>query len=84
MEYGLKQSIKIFAARGLGGFEGAEGGDAGGKFIVPEPALAAFGKDDKGRVEVLRVAPSLLFGVVGVELFALRFEHAEHPAGFIE
>ena len=33
-----------------------------------------------GRFQVFGVAARLLLGVVGVEVFALRFEHAQHAA----
>ena len=42
--------------------------------------LAAVGENDERCLEIFGVATGLLLRVVGVEVFALRFEHAEHPA----
>ena len=42
--------------------------------------LAAVGQNDKRGFEVFGVTAGLLFCVVGVEAFALRFEYTEHPA----
>jgi hypothetical protein len=49
-----------------------------GTFVVPKPMLAAVGEDDERRLQVLRIAPSLLLGVIGIKVFALGLEHGQN------
>jgi hypothetical protein len=50
-----------------------------GAIQIPEPVLAAVGEDDQRRLEVLGVPAPLLFRVVRVAVFPLRFQHAQDP-----
>ena len=54
-----------------------------GTLEVPEPMLAAVGENDEWRLQVFGVAARLLLRVVGIEVFALCFEHAQHTAEFV-
>ena len=51
-----------------------------GALVVPEPMLAAIGQDDERGLEIFRIAACLLLRVVGIEVFALGFQHAEDAA----
>ena len=48
-----------------------------GALKVPKPMLASVGENDERRLQIFGVTTSLFFRVVGVEIFALRFENAQ-------